>query len=91
VLTLQSVAAQPERAERHGAAEPSGLLLHASLDVEPGKRAKLECLCRYVSRPPVVSERLALTLSGQVRYQRKTPYRTGTTHIGLEPLDLMAR
>jgi hypothetical protein len=29
--------------------------------------------------------------SGQVRYQLKTPYRDGTTHIVMEPLDLMAR
>jgi len=36
-------------------------------------------------------ERLALTSSGQVRYQLKTPYRDGTTHLVLEPLDLMAR
>ena len=36
-------------------------------------------------------ERLALTRSGQVRYQLKTPYRDGTTHIVLEPLELMAR
>jgi hypothetical protein len=47
--------------------------------------------CRYVSRPPVACERLALTASGQVRYTLKTPYRDGTTHIVLEPLDLMAR
>jgi hypothetical protein len=47
--------------------------------------------CRYVSRPPVAVERLALTPSGQVRYTLKTPYRDGTTHIVLEPLDLMAR
>jgi hypothetical protein len=53
--------------------------------------AELERLCRYVSRPPVASERLALTASGQVRYTLKTPYRDGTTHIVLEPLDLMAR
>jgi hypothetical protein len=26
-----------------------------------------------------------------VRYTLKTPYRDGTTHIVLEPLDLMAR
>lgn len=36
-------------------------------------------------------KRLALTPSGQVRYALKTPYRDGTTHIVLEPLDLMAR
>jgi hypothetical protein len=44
-----------------------------------------------VSRPPIAVERLALTSSGQIRYQLKTPYRDGTTHIVLEPLDLMAR
>jgi hypothetical protein len=44
-----------------------------------------------LSRPPVASERLALTASGQVRYMLKTPYQDGTTHIVLEPLDLMAR
>jgi len=44
-----------------------------------------------VSRPPVAAERLALTAYGQVRYPLKTPYRDGTTHVVLEPLDLMAR
>jgi hypothetical protein len=48
-------------------------------------------LCRYVSRPPIAVERLALTASGQVRYTLKTPYSDGTTHIVLEPLELMAR
>jgi len=39
----------------------------------------------------VAVDRLALTSSGQVRYTLKTPYRDGTTHIVLEPLDLMTR
>ena len=69
----------------------SGDPMHAGLDIQPGQRAKLERLCRYVSRPPVAVERLALTATGQVRYALKTPYRDGTTHIVLEPLDLMAR
>ena len=36
-------------------------------------------------------ERLALTPQGRVRYRLKTPYRDGTTHILLEPLDFIAR
>jgi hypothetical protein len=36
-------------------------------------------------------ERLHLTAQGQVRYRLKTPYRDGTTHIVLEPLDFVAR
>jgi hypothetical protein len=39
----------------------------------------------------VAVERMALTASGHVRYTLKTPYRDGTTHIVLEPLELMGR
>jgi hypothetical protein len=59
--------------------------------VEAEQRGKLERLARYVSRPPVSVERLDLTAQGQVRYRLKTPYRDGTTHIVLEPLDFIAR
>jgi hypothetical protein len=52
-------------------------------------------LCEFVEGPewrvPVAIERLALTASGHVRYALKALYRDGTTHIVLEPLDLMAR
>jgi hypothetical protein len=61
------------------------------VDIAASGREKLERLCRYVSRPPVATERLALSASGQVRYTLKTPYRDGTTHLVLEPLELMAR
>ncbi|MDX2184863.1 MAG: transposase [Gemmatimonadaceae bacterium] len=37
----------------------------------------------------MATERLALTPTAQVRYALKTPYRDGTTHLVLEPLDLM--
>ncbi len=93
LFTLQTV---PPRlpgleGDANGAARAGGFSLHAGVTIAPHHRQKLERLCRYVSRPPVASERLALTASGQVRYTLKTPYRDGTTHIVLEPLDLMAR
>jgi hypothetical protein len=93
LFTLQTVPARLHGLEgdHNGAARAGGFSLHAGLDIQPGQRAKLERLCRYVSRPPVATERLAMTSSGQVRYQLKTPYRDGTTHIVMEPLDLMAR
>jgi hypothetical protein len=40
---------------------------------------------------PVILRDAAQTSAGQVRYQLKNAYRDGTTHIVLEPLDLMAR
>jgi len=80
-----------QRGDHRGAANTGGFSLHAGLDIAPHQRAKLERLCRYVSRPPMAEERLALSASGPVRYPLKTAYRDGTTHIVLEPLDLMAR
>ena len=74
-----------------GAALAGGFSLYAGIDIAPLQHAKLERLCRYVSRPPVAVDRMALTASGQVRYTLKMPPRDGTTHIVLEALDLMAR
>ena len=36
-------------------------------------------------------KRLSLTQNGNVRYQLKTPYRDGTTHVIFEPLDFIVR
>jgi len=93
LFTLQTVSARLHGLEGNlnGAATSAGFSLHAGIDIQPGQRAKLERLCRYVSRPPVATERLGLTSSGQIMYELKTPYRDGTTHILMEPLDLMAR
>jgi putative transposase len=89
VFSLETVPARAE--ERKGVAQYAGFSLHAGIGVEAVQRGKLERLARYVSRPPVSVERLDLTAQGQVRYRLKTPYRDGTTHIVLEPLDFIAR
>jgi len=91
VFTLHTVPAQPHEESRQGVAQYAGFSLHAGIGIEAHARTKLERLCRYVSRPAVAEERLALTAHGDVRYQLKTPYRDGTSHIVLSPLDLLAR
>ena len=40
-----------------------------------------------ITRPAIAKKRLSLTSNGNVRYQLKTPYRDGTTHVIFEPLD----
>jgi len=72
-------------------AQASGFSLHAGVLAEAGEREKLERLCRYIARPAVATQRLSLTPAGQVRYQLKTPYRDGTTHVVFEPVDFIAR
>ena len=37
------------------------------------------------------TKRLSLTRNGQLRYELKTPWRNGSTHVLFEPLDFIAR
>jgi hypothetical protein len=73
LFTLQTVPPRLQGLDGkpNGAARAGGFSLHAGVDIAPNQREKLERLCRYVSRTPVASERLALTASGQVRYTLK--------------------
>jgi hypothetical protein len=88
-FTLQTVPSRLQGLEGdpNGAARAGGFSLHAGSDIAPHQRPKLEHLCRYMSRPLVATERMVMTSSGHVRYALKTPYRDGTTHIVIEPLD----
>ncbi|MGH8610193.1 MAG: transposase [Gammaproteobacteria bacterium] len=55
------------------------------------QRKKLEHLCRTITRPAIANERLTLNRAGQVVLTLKTPYRDGTTHIVMSPLEFMQR
>jgi len=90
VFTLKTLPADPERVST-SVAQSSGFSLHAGVAAKGGEGEKVEHLARYVSRPPIATERLALTESGQVRYTLKTPYRDGTTHVVFEPEDFIAQ
>ena len=65
--------------------------MHAGVAARANKREKLERLCRYITRPPVSTKRLSITRNGRVRYELKTPWRNGTTHVIFEPLDFVSR
>jgi hypothetical protein len=90
-------------------AKDAGFSLHAGVAARADQREKvragtareaalgykLERLCRYIARQAVSEKRLSLTNSRQIRYQLKTPYRDGTTHVifnrgGHPPLDFLA-
>ena len=55
------------------------------------QRLELEQLCRYITRPAIANERLKHKRAGQVMLQLKSPYKDGTTHIVMEPLEFMER
>ena len=55
------------------------------------QRPTLERLCRYITRPALGHKRLRRTPTGQVVLQLKTPYRDGTTHVVMTPLEFLQR
>ncbi len=65
--------------------------LHAATVCETYQRSKLERLCRYITRPPIATRRLSVDDRGRVMYRYKQPFRDGSTHVVLEPLDFIAR
>ena len=92
VFSLQTLPARaPEDQFADSVGKVAGFSLHAGVAAKAHERKKLERLCRYISRPAVAEKRLCLTPTGNIRYQLKTPYRDGTTHVVFEPLDFMAR
>ena len=46
---------------------------------------------RYITRPALSDERVQVNAAGQVELKLKTPWRDGTTHLVLSPLEFMQR
>jgi len=65
--------------------------LHAGVAAKASQRDKQERLCRYITRPTLSEKGLSLTNHGKVRYELKTSYRDGTTHVIIEPMGFIAK
>jgi hypothetical protein len=68
-----------------------GFSLHAGVRCAMNQCKELERLCCYITRPAIANERLTRNDAGQVVLTLKTPYRDGTTHIAMSPLEFMQR
>ena len=77
--------------KRRRQARLGGFDLHADTSVRAKNRPKLERLCRYLLRPPVAEDRLSFAADGRVLVRLKTPWRDGTSHIALEPQELLEK
>jgi len=91
VFTLQTLPAVEKDDRFAQVAKEAGFSLHAGVAAQAWERDKLERLCRYISRPAISEKRLSLTSAGNIRYQLKTPYSDGTTHVIFEPLDFISK
>ena len=65
--------------------------MYADTQCGPQQGQKLECLCRGITRPALGHTRLRRTLAGEVVLPLKTPYRDGTTHRVMTPLEFLQR
>lgn len=90
VFTLRTVEADEEGGSNR-CVQNNGFSLHAGVSCEANERKKLERLCRYVARPAIANDRLKLTDCGQVVLKLKTPFRDGTTHVVMSPLELLQK
>ena len=90
-LTLRTLPAQPGPFASTLLARQPGFSLHAATRCEANQRDKLEKLCRTITRPAIANKRLSMNERGQVIVRFKQPFRDGTTHVVLDPLDFIAR
>jgi len=74
-----------------GCVSARGFSLHAGVHSGPHQRSTLERLCRYITRPVLGHKRLTRTPNGDVVLELKTPYRDGTTHLIMTPLEFLQR
>src|SRR5439155_27036781 len=72
-------------------ASVDGFSLHANVAVHAEDRPRLERLARYCARPPICMERLERLADGRLLYRFKRPWRDGTTHIVMEPLEMLEK
>ena len=91
VLTLRGAMARQGMARELLCSDIDGFSLHAGVRVEAYDRKRLEQLCRYITRPALADERVQVNAAGQVELKLKTPWRDGTTHLVMSPLEFMQR
>ena len=91
VLTVQGIMPREKDFKQTLCADIDGFSLHAAVRCGADDRQSLEQLCRYITRPALANERVQTNAAGQVVLKLKTPWRDGTTHLVMSPLEFMQR
>ncbi len=91
VLSLRTAPGRDDKATAGLCADAHGFSLHAGVRCGEHQRKELERLCRYITRPAIANERLKDDAAGNVVLQLKSPWRDGTTHLRMTPLEFMQR
>jgi hypothetical protein len=81
----------PDWVEKPFTAESGSWSLHAGVRIRKGDRKGLEQLARYLLRPPFAEERLERLPDGRALYRFRRPRMDGSTHLLLEPVELLEK
>ena len=90
VVTLQTLPGG-DGPQEGGTGQVGGFSLHAGVAAEAHESHPLEKLYRYITRPAISEKRLSISPQGRVRYQLKTPWPNGTTHVEWDAVDFIAK
>ena len=88
---MQGVLARTAGSYQTLCADIDGLSLHAAVRCAPDDRQALEQFCRYILRAAQADEQVQCDAASQVVLKLKTPWRGGTTHLVMSPLESMQR
>ena len=91
VLTVQGAMPRDADFKQTLCADIDGFSLHAAVRCGADNRQTLEQLCRYITRPALANKRVQTNAAGQVVLKLNTPWRDGTTHLVMSPLEFMQR
>ena len=91
MLTVQGAMPREADFKQKLCADIDGFSLHAAVRCGADDRQALEQLCRYITRPALTNERVQTNAAGQVVLKLKTPWRDGSSHLVMSPLEFMQR
>ena len=91
LLTVQGAMPREKDFKQPLCADIEGFSLHAALRCAADDRQTLEQLGRYNARPALANERVQTNAAGRVALKLKAPWRDGTTHLVMSPLEFMQR
>ncbi len=90
MLTLQGMPRESD-IKRTLCDDSIGFRLHAAVRCAAKDRQALAQLCRYTTRPALAYDRVQTAAVSQLVLELKTPWRDGTTHLVMSPLEFMQR
>ena len=91
LLTLMSAVPREIAPRQPPCSDIDGFSLHSAVLLGAHDRKRPEQLCCYITRPALSDKRVQLNAAAQVELRHKTPWRDGTPHLVMSPMEFVQR